>query len=99
MNPLASLTTSPSPEDRPFVATLVGVASLAAGVASRLVRLQELQTGMVFEEDVRAHNGNLLMKAGTDVSIVVLDRLNLFASGVGVVQRATRRERDVTSSR
>jgi response regulator RpfG family c-di-GMP phosphodiesterase len=83
---VASLTTSSSHEDRPFVATLVGVSSLSAGVASRLVKLQELQTGMVFEEDVRAHNGNLLMKAGTDVSVVVLERLNRFASGVGVVQ-------------
>lgn len=83
---VTSLTASSTADDRPFIATLAGVGSLAADAASRLVKLQELQTGMIFEEDVRAHNGNLLMKAGTDVSVVVLERLNRFASGVGVVQ-------------
>lgn len=82
----ASLALSGSPDDRPYIATLAGVGHLTCAPASRLVKVDELQTGMIFEEDVRAHNGSVLMRAGTDVSVVVLERLYRFASGVGVVQ-------------
>jgi response regulator RpfG family c-di-GMP phosphodiesterase len=82
----ASLALSGSPDDRPYIATLATVGQVTSVAAFRLVKVDELQTGMTFEEDVRAHNGSVLMRAGTDVSVVVLERLYRFASGVGVVQ-------------
>jgi len=52
----------------------------------RAVRVSELAESMVFDEDVRARNGLLLVARGHEVNVPVLLRLRSFARGIGVVE-------------
>ena len=51
-----------------------------------LVKVSQLQVGMVLDEDVMSANGLRLVPRGQEVSRSILLRLQSFAEGVGVVQ-------------
>ncbi|MGE0786314.1 MAG: HD domain-containing phosphohydrolase [Sandaracinaceae bacterium] len=50
----------------------------------RAVRVRDLTTWMILDEDVRATNGSTLIRRGTQLSEVLLHRLANFAAGVGI---------------
>ena len=50
----------------------------------RSVRISQLDTSMVLDQDVRARNGLLLGSKGSEVTPPFILRLRSFASGVGV---------------
>ncbi len=50
----------------------------------RGVTLQELRTGMIFTEPVKAKTGVLLVGAGQECSVSLLERIHNYASTVGV---------------
>jgi CheY-like chemotaxis protein len=52
----------------------------------RLVRVRQLETFMVLDEDVRARNGLLLAPKGHELTTPLILRLRAFARGVGVVE-------------
>jgi hypothetical protein len=51
---------------------------------ARLVRVRQLETFMVLDEDVRARNGLLLAPKGHEVTTPLVHRLRSFVLGVGV---------------
>ncbi len=52
----------------------------------RVVRIHELDTLMIADEDVRAKNGLLLLSKGQDITYPVIERLRRFAQKIGVVE-------------
>lgn len=50
------------------------------------VKVNELNTFMIIDEDVRAKNGVLLVAKGQEVTYPVLELLRSFARGIGVVE-------------
>jgi len=52
----------------------------------KMVKVHELNTTMIIDEDVNAKNGVLLVSKGQEVTYTVLARLRSFAQGVGVVE-------------
>ncbi len=74
----------------------------AETATTQVLPVAGLMAGMIFDEDVLALNGLLLVAKGQDVTRVVISRLQNFAQGVGVqepirvlgVERAARREDD-----
>lgn len=56
------------------------------GEAVRAVRVSELQTFMVLDEDVRSKNGTVVVPKGRQVDRMLVERLKNFAAGVGLVE-------------
>jgi len=50
------------------------------------VRIRELHTGMVLNEDLKAKNGTLIAVKGQDITYIMLQRLRAFAKSVGVIE-------------
>ncbi len=59
------------------------------GSEPRRIMLDELQIGMVIEEDVFTTTGAVLVGKGTDVTMVLRERLFRFSDGLGVRQPFT----------
>ncbi len=56
------------------------------GETVRAVRVRDLQTFMVLDEDVRSQNGHVVVSKGREVNRALIERLRNFASGVGLVE-------------
>ncbi|MBZ5609689.1 MAG: response regulator [Acidobacteriia bacterium] len=53
---------------------------------ARMLTVEQLQTGMVINQDVRAKNGTLLLSSGQLVTMTAVARLQGFARTVGIVE-------------
>ncbi len=70
-------------------AVLYALNSIEIGDSSlevRLVKIDQLTTRMVVDEDVKAKNGMLLLTRGTDVTFPVVIRLRGIANNMGIVE-------------
>ena len=56
----------------------------ALGEVVRAVRVCELATSMTLDEDVLAKNGSTVVRAGTELTDLLVMRLTNFALGVGI---------------
>ncbi len=52
----------------------------------RMVKINELHTHMVFDQNVTADNGLVLVRKGKEVTFTVIELLKSFAEGIGVKQ-------------
>ncbi|MCK5557321.1 MAG: response regulator, partial [Candidatus Hydrogenedentes bacterium] len=68
------------------VAALQDYREKEAGDVVKTVKVRELNTRMIIDEDVKAKNGVLLVGKGHEVTYPVLARLRNFSRGVGVVE-------------
>lgn len=65
---------------------LDGFQGRAASAKVKAVRVDDLRTAMVLDEDVRARNGSVIVAKGREVNPVLIERLRNFAQGIGVVE-------------
>lgn len=76
-----------TPAERCVLDVLATMPDPRATQAARPVTLEAIEEGTTFAKDVVAGNGSVLVKAGTDASRVVLERLRRFATGsIGVME-------------
>ena len=81
---IAEMRLSPQTLDRHVIEALE---SYRVGVdcwTEQSLRVEQLATGMLFEEDVLSSAGSVLVCKGTELTSVTLERLRRFASGAGV---------------
>jgi hypothetical protein len=52
----------------------------------KMVRVKNLTTGMIADEDIEAQNGLLLVPKGQEITYPVLERLRNFARRTGIVE-------------
>jgi len=76
-----------SPESElTIIAALQNLDLTPAGMTARTVSASELETGMIFDEDVWSRRKTLLIASGQEVTFPVLKRLLTYARGVGIVE-------------
>jgi CheY-like chemotaxis protein len=68
---------------------LADYAPLDDGPATRHVAAKQLHVGMVLADDALARSGAVVLRKGTEVTTVVLERLGNFARGVGLREPLT----------
>jgi hypothetical protein len=70
--------------DRRVIEALESFRSAADRWSEQGLPISQLSLGMVTEEDVVSLTGSVLMKKGTELTTVTLERLRRFADGAGV---------------
>ncbi len=70
----------------PVLAALERVSLQVPDEIVRAVMLRDLTVTMTLDEDLRAKNGVVLLARGQRVSATALERLRVFAAGIGVVE-------------
>lgn len=83
---IASLGRRPERFPGPLVAALQDLPMTAGGMVARSCRVDELDTGMVLDQDARTAAGMLLAAKGHELTPALVQRLRNFARGVGVAQ-------------
>jgi CheY-like chemotaxis protein len=78
-----------SSDDVPILDALADYAPIDDGPTARRVSMKQLMVGMVLTEDVLARSGAVVLRKGTEVSMVVLERLHNFARGIGLREPLT----------
>ena len=71
------------PADRPSAFALTNLREHDTWVLREL-RLEQVRVGMIFDDGVLSKTGVLVVPPKTEVTIVILERLERFASGVGI---------------
>ena len=72
--------------DKTLLNTLCNFHGLKRSDIVRAVRVQELVSFMVLDEDVRARNGNVIVSKGRELSVALIERLKNWRRGVGIVE-------------
>lgn len=76
-------------DDVAILDALADYAPIDDGPSARRVPMKQLMVGMILSEDVLARSGAVVLCKGTEVTVVVLERLHNFARGVGVREPLT----------
>jgi len=56
------------------------------GTMVKMLRVKDLKTGMIADNDIRAQNGLLLVPKGQEITYPVLERLRNFSRQIGIVE-------------
>jgi response regulator RpfG family c-di-GMP phosphodiesterase len=83
---LAKLRHHPEEYNPQLVAALTSFHLDEVGEVTKLLRVKELKTGMIADNDIRAQNGLLLVSQGQEITYPVLERLRNFSRQVGIVE-------------
>jgi response regulator RpfG family c-di-GMP phosphodiesterase len=59
---------------------------ITGGWLIKLVNSESAEIGMIIDEDIHAKDGGLVMAKGQEISLASLERLQLLAKGIGVVE-------------
>ncbi|RME98915.1 MAG: response regulator [Chloroflexi bacterium] len=83
---LSRLRQHPEEYNAQLVANLSSVQMEKMGDMVKMLRVKQLKTGMVADNDIRAQNGLLLVPKGQEITYPVLERLRNFARQIGIVE-------------
>ena len=83
---LSVLRAQPKEYSPEVVATLANLQMEEVGQVVKMVRVRDLNTRMIADDDIKAQNGLLLVPKGQEITYPVLERLRNFARRVGLVE-------------